>query len=54
MQNLITDENYKNYLTHHGQSIETAQYVVEKWKDYEGNEAIRIWVEASIRCLNQN
>ena len=55
MQNLINEENYLNYLTHHAQSIEGATYVVNRWKDtpeFEKNTAIRLWVQAAEVAIN--
>jgi len=46
----VTNENYLNYLTFHGTNVETAEYVVEKWRNsqhYYENEAIASWVDAS-------
>ena len=60
MQNLITEENYLKYLTHHGQSKDVASNVIEKWSNYknipqhQNNEAIRLWVEASAMYLKLN
>ena len=60
MQNLITEENYLNYLTYHGQSKDVAFRVVQKWgnykntPEYENHEAIRLWVEASAMYLKLN
>ena len=57
MQNLITKENYMNYLTFHGRTIDGAFNVVKKWgnfrnmPEYANHEGIRIWVEASAMVL---
>jgi hypothetical protein len=53
----ITKNNYLNYLTHHGRSVDRAFAVVQKWgnylnmPEYANHEGIRIWVEASAMVL---
>jgi hypothetical protein len=53
----ITKNNYLNYLTHHGRSVDRAFTVVQKWgnfrnmPEYANHEAVRIWVEASAMVL---
>lgn len=52
----ITKDNYLNYLTFHGQTVEGAWYVVKRWndtKDYHTHEAIRMWVDASRKFLEE-
>jgi len=53
----ITKDNYLNYLTFHGRTVEGAWYVVKKWGDkpeYYTNEAIGIWVDASTKVLENS
>lgn len=50
----VTDENYLNYLTFHGRTVDGAWYVVKKWggrPEYHNNKAIRLWVDASAKVL---
>ena len=53
----ITKNNYLNYLTYHGRSVDSAFKVVQKWgnylnmPEYKNHEGIRIWVEASAMVL---
>ena len=52
----VTEENYLNYLTHHGRSIDAAWNVVKNWgarPEYYSNEAIGLWVDASAKFLEQ-
>ena len=53
----VTDDNYLNYLTFHGRSVDVAWNVVKKWgnrPEYYTNEAIGIWVDASTKVLENS
>jgi hypothetical protein len=53
----ITKNNYLDYLTYHGRSVDSAFKIVQKWgnfrnmPEYANHEGIRIWVEASAMVL---
>jgi hypothetical protein len=50
----VTSDNYQKYLTFHGQTIDGAWYVINKWtdtKEYHVNETIHLWVDASRKFL---
>ena len=52
----VTKDNYLNYLTFHGRTVDAAWYVVKKWNDtlqYHTHEGIRIWVDASRKFLEE-
>ncbi len=53
----VTSENYLNYLTFHGRTMEGAWYVVKNWggrPEYYTNEAIGDWVDASTKVLENS
>jgi len=53
----ITKNNYLNYLTFHGRTVEGAWYVVKKWgvrPEYHTHEVIRMWVDASAIVLENS
>lgn len=53
----VTNENYLNYLTFHGRTVDCAWYVVKKWgvrPEYHTHEAIRLWVDASAKVLENS
>ena len=53
----VTNENYLNYLTFHGRTVDAAWNVVKKWggrPEYHTHEAIRMWVDASSIVLENS
>ena len=53
----VTNENYLNYLTFHGRTVDAAWNVVKKWSgrpEYHTHEAIRMWVDASAKVLENS
>ena len=55
----ITKDNYLNYLTYHGRSMDAAFRVVQKWgnylnmPEYKNHQGSRAWVLASAMCLER-
>lgn len=46
----VTEENYRMFLTYHGQDIEVANYVVATYDNTDGYKSmlsVRLWVDAS-------
>jgi len=55
----ITEDNYLNYLTYHGRSMDVAFRVVQKWgnylnmPEYKNHQGVRAWVLASAMFLER-
>lgn len=53
----VTNENYLNYLTFHGRTVDCAWYVVKKWgvrPEYHTHDTIKQWVDASAYVLENS
>jgi hypothetical protein len=50
----VTEENYHMFLTHHGMTFESAEWVVARYdntENYRKIKSVQLWVDASKMVL---
>lgn len=56
----VTEENYRQYLSYHGQTVDCCKWVIEQFGNSDGYHTIRsvrLWVDASkmfLKMENKN